>query len=273
VHDQIHKVIGAPVVIWSGGGLSRLFNQPKRSTNEFSQEQRASEQENLLMLEGAQGGRVDSLAGNLSLSDSLPYMSNLLSEIEQDHPELVFFRELRNMSQLTGPAASRIAGDVSSRVTEAGATYDNASMKIFQMATAIGGFRASTGAWGGPLNPQQQKFTPFNLESYQRGQLNMAIMPRPLLTPTKLEQAQEKQAIWQGVKAATDAGVPLEMALKDEGWTPKEITELTKLKDEAAQRSIALMQQQAAASPANTQPQNEQKAPQAQARQQQGGQQ
>jgi hypothetical protein len=139
------------------------------------------------------------------------------------------------------------------------------------MATAIGGFRASTGAWG-PLNAQQQKFTPFNLESYQRGDLNIDIMPRPLLTPTKLEQAQEKQALWLGVKSATDAGVPLEMALREEGWTEKEIAELTRLKDEAAQRSIALMQQQAAARPPVPQPQDQQNAqPGAQNQTQQAG--
>ncbi|SRR6266705_969562 len=234
VHDQIHKVIGAPLVIASSGKVGNLFSQPKRgATTDLTYP--TGDEESVLMLGGPADTHVESLAGSLSLSDSIQYMTMLLQELEQDHPELVFYKELRSMSQVTGPAAERLVGDVNSRFAEAAASYDQANIKLFQMAVAIAGFRANSGAWG-TLNRQQQKFTPFNLDSYTRGDLDMAIMPRPLLRPTKMEIAQEKQALWLGVQAAATAGVPLELVLKDEGWTDEEIGELQTLQEKANQQ-------------------------------------
>jgi hypothetical protein len=270
IHDQIAKVVKAPLAIWSSFPGNALFTEEKASTN--TQDERRRDRESQVVIKGPADGRIDHLAGDLPLADCVQYMDHLIGEIEKDLPELNFYQELRSMSQVTGPAANRLSGDVASRVIKAGAGYDTQLIKHFQMLLAIGGFRANTGAWGA-LNAQQQLFTPFDLNSYEQGKLNFAIKPRVLITQTKTEQAQETQAFWQGVKSATDAGVPIEIVLRSEGWTDQQIQEMQKLKDEAAQRSIALMQQQAAASPANTQPQNEQKAPQAQARQQQGGQQ
>lgn len=241
VHDQIHRVIGAPLILWSDGSLRNLFGQAKRGeTADFTEP--SSDQESVLMLKGPTGGRVDSLAGALSLSESLAYMQELTSELEQDHPELAFYRELRSMSQLTGPAASRLVGDVASRLSEASANYDAQSIKLFQMAVAIGGMRANSGAWG-PLSRQQQKFTPFSLESYARGDLDTEIEPRSLLQPTKLEMAQEKQAMWTGIGLAVTAGAPLEVVLKDEGWSDEEIAQLGDAKLAEIKRQQALAQE------------------------------
>nr|BBH90150.1 hypothetical protein KTC_49010 [Thermosporothrix sp. COM3]BBH90215.1 hypothetical protein KTC_49660 [Thermosporothrix sp. COM3]BBH90280.1 hypothetical protein KTC_50310 [Thermosporothrix sp. COM3] len=242
IHDQVHKVIGAPLVLWTDGNVNNLFGAKKRgSTNDFDEP--ASEQESLLMLKGPKDGKVDSLAGNLDLSAANIYIDKLLAEIEQDHPELIFYRELRSMSQVTGPAASRLVGDVASRVQEAQANYDQACISLFRMACAMGGFRANSGAWGRSLTRQQQKFLPFSLESYQRGELDMSIMPRPLLTPTRLEQAQEKQAIWQGVNLAVQAGAPLEFVLRGEGWTDEELAQLGQDRVEQIKRDQLLAQE------------------------------
>lgn len=238
VHDQIHKKIGAPLVMWTSGSVKNLFDNAKRgSTDDFAVP--TTDQENVLMLKGPADGKVDHLTGDLNLSDAAIYMDKLLGEIEQDHPELAFYQELRNMSQVTGPAASRLVGDVASRVSEVMANYDNANIKLFQMAVAIGGFRANSGAWG-PLNRQQAKFTPFDLYSYERGDLDIAIMPRPLLTPTKQEISQEKTAMWTGVKMAVDAGATLEFVLKDEGYTDEELAELGNAKVAQIQRDQML---------------------------------
>jgi hypothetical protein len=115
------------------------------------------------------------------------------------------------------------------------------SMKLFQMAVAIAGFRANSGAWG-PLNRQQVKFAPFDLDSYAQGDLDLAIMPRPVLTPTKMEVATEKQAVWTGVKLAIEAGVPLAMVLKDEGWTDEEIAQMQQHEQVALQSQLNTIQ-------------------------------
>lgn len=241
VHDQIHKKIGAPMIVWSSDAIGNLFTTKKRGiTNEFDTPQ-AGEEENILMWKGSADGHVDSLTGELNLSEAAGYMTQLLLEIEQDHPELTFYKELRSMSQVTGPAAARLSGDVAARVSESMAVYDQATMSLFRMAVAIAGFRANAGAWGRTLTPQQQKFLPFDLDSYASGKLDMAIMPRPLLVPTKLEVANQKVALWQGVSLAVSAGVPLEFVLKDEGWTDQELAELKTMLD--AQKKEAQAQQ------------------------------
>ncbi len=260
VNDQIHKIIGAPMLIASSGRVANLFDKPKRgATTDFTYP--TGDEESLLMLGGPADAHVESLVGNLSLAEADLEIGRVQKEIEESHPELVFYKELRGMSQVTGPAAERLVGDVNSRFSEAAAAYDQGNIKLFQMATAIAGFRANGGAWG-TLNRQQQKFRPFNLDSYTKGDLDMAIMPRPLLRPTKYEIALEKQAMWTGVKMAVDAGVPLELVLKDEGWTDEEIGELQALQEKAnqvqqAQQDKALQIVQAKQQPPLDQPDNQ----------------
>lgn len=245
VHDQIHKVIGAPVVMWTSSPVTNLFKTQKRGITNENDTPQAAEEESLLMLKGGPDGHVDSLAGELNLGDASAYMLHLISEIEQDHPELVMYKELRNMSQVTGPGASRIVGDTTSRVTEVGATYDNANMSLFRMVVAIAGFRANSGAWG-PLNRQQEKFKPFNLDSYAKGDLDMVIMPRPLLVPTKSELANEQMLLWQGAQMAVAAGVPLEFVLQEAGFTDEQLallkTQMDAAKAEAKQQQADALQ-------------------------------
>lgn len=193
IHDSIHKTIGAPVIMWSKGTPANLLNQSKRGSTEDLDVPEA-DRESMLLLHGPEGGRVDSLNGNLSLGDSLPYLDKLIGEIEQDHPELAMYRELRAMTQVTGPGAARMMGDVASMVVESQAAYDQQVVKLHQMAVAIAGWRASRGDWGPSLTRQQAKFLPFDLTSYERGDLDFAIMPRPLIPLTPEEQISRERA-------------------------------------------------------------------------------
>lgn len=241
VHDQIHKAIGSPAVMWSDGPINNLFSQQKQGkTTDYVDPPKG--QEDVLMLRGPANGRVETLLGDLNLSDAAIWTDKQLAEIEQDFPELAFYKELRGMSQITGPAAARLVGDVASRVIEVAASYDLQNIKLMQMVLAIGGFRANSGAWGS-LNRQQQKFLPFSLDSYERGDLDFSIVPRQIITPTKTEKAQETQAFWLGIKSAVDAGVPLEIALEEAGWTKERIAKMMKLKEEQAKRNLEMMQQ------------------------------
>lgn len=241
LNDQIHKVVGAPAVLWSSGGVKNLFSQEKRVGTEDLPTP-ASDQESILLLRGPADGHVDSLAGNLDIPGTIAAMQMALEEIEHDLPELTVFEELRQMTQLTGPAAERLVAPAISRLVEASGNYDLQSVKLFQMALAIAGERANSGAWGPSLNRQQQKFTSFNLTSYQRGNLDFVITPRTLLRPTGYELALEKQAYWTGIKTGVDAGVPLEVLLKEEGWSDERLAELGQAKLDAIKRQQTLMQ-------------------------------
>jgi hypothetical protein len=250
VHDQIGKVIENPQIVWSSAGFSYGLDN---DVTDASTRDRTQDQQSLPVFTGPPGGSVSSLAGTLDLAGTMVWANQLLNEIKDDKPEITFYQDLRAMSQLTGPAASRIIGDVESRVLKAQAIYDQTSMSLFRMAVAIGGMRANDGSWG-TLNRHQQKFAPFNLDSYENGDLDMQIMPRPLLIPTKLEIAQEGQAQWTGVGLAVTAGAPLEYVLREQGYTDAQLAQLASDKIEFAPPAPVVVQPMHAEPPSNVKP-------------------
>jgi len=192
LNDQVHKVIGAPILV-SGAGqqIGPLFgakNQQKRGpTQEW--EPADLDREGVLMVSAPADAKVQSLAGDLDITATLAWVSLQVEQIEAAHPELAMYHQLREMSQVTGPAAARLMGDVATAVNEAAASYDLATVRMAGMALAIGGYRANRGDWG-PLSAHQRVFTPFDLTSYQRGDLDFSIQPRPLVAQTTREAIQ-----------------------------------------------------------------------------------
>lgn len=203
IHDQIHKVIGAPQVIWSDGTVGSLFNTtaqtPRAPSNPYDTTN--IDREGLLILKGQAGGRVDSLAGQLQLHEALEHLTMLQTEIEADHPEVAMYRELRQMSQVTGPAATRLMGDVVLAVDEAASNYDAGCVQLFAMCMAIGGWRVNSGDWAS-MGTEQALFRPFNLDQYSSGALHVRILPRPLIGMSEEEMLQLQQ-----LRDSTKAGV------------------------------------------------------------------
>jgi len=213
-HDHVHKLVENSRVMWDDGGVGtdKKGEQKAPPTNEYDTT-RATLKEAVKIYHGPIGGRMDSVVGNVPLADVLKWIDKLTGEIEQDFPELHMYTEMRAMSQLTGPAAARIMGDVAGRYNSTCASYDMSSVKLFQMQAAIGGFRANGGGWGrdGPLTRQQAKYLPFDLSSYASGQLDMAIAPRPLVPSTQRE-ALELDLLRASVVAAQATPTPATVA-------------------------------------------------------------
>lgn len=226
-HDHIDKVIESPGIISSDGGVGKIGEQAanlkkekQANQDEFASPIATASLRNLrrLLLKAPKGASWVPLTGNLQPEQVIPAMDHLLTEIEHDFPELGMYQELRKMSQVTGPGAARMMGDVYSRVLEVSSNYDTQSIKLFQMAAAIGGFRFRENREGWRLRTEAQaKFAPFDLDSYARGDLNMAIMPRPLipmteddtisLTGKRLDNAKKAQGIFNDDKVLEVAGV------------------------------------------------------------------
>lgn len=240
-HDGVHKQINQPAIFWSKTAISRLGERVKEqsASTDYSLEiaNISSQREKMLFLQGPDGGRVDSLVSTINPAAAIPFMEKLLAELEDQKPELTLYKQLREMSQVTGPGAQRMIGDAAAPVYEAQALYDTQSIKLFQMAVAIGGWRASQGDWGAALTRQQQKFALFDLESYAAGQLDFAILPRPLVPITGQERWTEKQAEATAIGGFVTAGVPLEVALvRDFGWSDAEVKQVLDARMEQIKR-------------------------------------
>jgi hypothetical protein len=225
VHDQIHLLIASPGIIASSGNVANIEAQAAaiKTRNATLDEYNAlasvrEKSTKRMMLKGPEGTSWIPLVGALEPDKVDPSVERLLSEIEHDFPELSMYQELRKMSQVTGPGAARMMGDVYSRVLEVSSNYDAQSIKLFQMAVAIGGFRFAEGKDGWKdKTEQRKKFAPFGLDSYSRGELNFSIMPRPLipmteadsieLTGKRLDNAKKAQGVFPDDKVLEIAGI------------------------------------------------------------------
>lgn len=226
-HDHVDKLIDSPGIISSDGGVGRIGEQATAlktaaaaAHDEFASTGATASLRALkrLLLKAPKGASWVPLTGNLQPEQVMPVMDRLLTEIENDFPELSMYQELRKMSQVTGPGAARMMGDVYSRVLEVSSNYDTQSIKLFQMAVAIGGQRYAEGTEGwAARTPQQAKFSRFDLTSYTKGELDFSIMPRPLIAVTeddtiemtgkRLDNAKKAQGVFPEDKVLEVAGI------------------------------------------------------------------
>jgi hypothetical protein len=81
---------------------------------------------------------------------------------------------------------------------------------LFRMAVAIGGWRANSGAWGPreTLTDGQRKCLPFDFDSYDRGDLDMTIIPRELFPQTEQDKWAAEKAKQDALFVAKQNGVP-----------------------------------------------------------------
>lgn len=141
----------------------------------------------------AEGSQL--LQPTFDVGKTLEMIKDIREGILAENPEASFYQQMREMQQVTAPGAERLMGDVKNRVDLARAGYDAQTVKLFQMAIAMCGMRAkdtSVVGWaraGSPaLNRRRQAFLSFDLESFGRGDLDMTIMPRPIVNPTEQER-------------------------------------------------------------------------------------
>lgn len=233
--DAASKKVAAPFMIFSATPPSQIGGKRKRGPtsdgnpsgnarvkpgDEASMSADAGDRETLpYWWAGGVDGHVEGIGPTITLTDAMPVLESMLKEVEEDHPELTLWRQLRAMSTVTGPAAERLVGDAANRILETGSDYDVQMVKLHQMAIGIGGWRANGNGWVGGsdgLTEQQRAFLPFGLDSYARGDTDFSILPRPILPKTSQENMTELLTKGQAIQAFTGAGYTLESVLKEE---------------------------------------------------------
>ena len=190
LHDFVNKFSRQPLYFKSDEevAVTDLSGGSSTPTSERTAAENAPDR--VLYLQGPRDSDVSWLMQPMPLDGVADAMAKLIEEIESDLPEIVLDEQLRGMSQVTGPGAERLVSDVRAKVEEMQANYDAGTVKLLQMGAAIGGWRANTGAWGprGALTRQQAKFLGFDLDSFAAGDLDLALLPRPLVARTEDER-------------------------------------------------------------------------------------
>lgn len=191
--DQAHRILEAPIMV-SGDNIAPFTPEVVPDGAQITGVRPDAGRANIPMIKATIGSRIDSVQP--PPGESLANMDRMITEIEKDHPELTMYHEMRKMSQVTGPAVTRLFGDVDIAVNEARANYDTQMVKAHQMGIAIGGFRYNSGDWGNTedLPDDRQVFAPFDLESYEMGDLDFEIAARPLVPLGQWETIQARRA-------------------------------------------------------------------------------
>ncbi len=218
----------SPQVIFGDGELDvATLDSTKKSDNDLK----------LLRFRG--NGSIHNLSGNLDVAASEKRVESLLHEVENDHPEIVMYEKLRAMGDVSGVAVERLMGDVRGHVQRARAGYDAGMIRTFQMLISIGGMRAQERRDGWrDLSEGQKKFLPFDLGSYDRGDLDFSIAARPLVPVSSLERWTAKQAQFATYRAGIDVGVPLAFQMEKEGVSDEELQELEDAQEVARQAEM-----------------------------------
>jgi hypothetical protein len=165
--DYQTKQFAAPIFVRGGANSAQLPDADRERLNIYEV--------------GADGG-ADII--QFDVGKTLEMLQWVKDGILEENPEASFYHDLREMSSLTGPAVERALGDAVSRVNLARAGYDANSVKLFQMAIAIAGYRLNNGDWKEPTK-RDRVFAPFDLGSYKAGQLDMTILGRPVVPQTE----------------------------------------------------------------------------------------
>lgn len=139
------------------------------------------------------------LQPTFDVGKTLDMIRDIREGILAENPEASFYQQLREMQQVTAPGAERLMGDVKNRVDLVRAGMDPNTVKLFQMAISMCGMRAhdtSRDGWlrpGARLDRRRMVFVPFDLQSYDRGELDMVIRPRPIVLPTEMERMEAER--------------------------------------------------------------------------------
>lgn len=160
-------------------------------------------------------------------------VDRLRAKTLEDYPELSFER-IRASGQASAEAIREARKPAEAKVASRRVEYDAGSARAFRMALTLGGIRG------------YRHYEPFDADSYGEGGLDFRVGPRPAFAPDPTEEIALRLARSQAIKAATDAGLPLELAMEEAGYSAKDIAAAVKARDEAQQRAAEL----AKASPA-----------------------
>lgn len=186
-HDYISKFANQGIVFKTNDKVSDIVAfTPGESTANRTNPQGGRQE--IRYLKGPADLQIDRLIQNLGLAESVPYRDSMVKEIEADLPEATMEEKISEHPQVSGVALRMMFPGIERRIQEAQGNADALLIKLMQMGVSIGGHLANNGQWGRSLTDTQRLFLPFDLDSYDSGDLSVTLLPRPLFPDTPMER-------------------------------------------------------------------------------------
>lgn len=241
IHDYIQKFVNQGVIISAPGGRKAFEESNASKASGGSTADRVNPQggrQELPYVFAPPGTEFFKPLDNLGLEESVEHIHDLIEEIEADLPEATLDSKIQQFTQPpSGKALSMMFGGVESRVDEASNNADHMLIKLMQMSVSIGGHLVNSGSFGARrmLTDHQQRFLPFDLESFKAGELSVTLLPRPLFPETAMERTQTaiaRESI-QTIQGMIEAGYSLD-DIYGEGAAPDRLPGLLEQRQGAA---------------------------------------
>lgn len=246
--DQIRKVVNAP---WLFAGVDDPKTAGRADPTVPGATPSATRPEpgrqEMPILYGPLGATATPLVMPLDIAGTNARIESLQAKLRRDYPELD-----ADLATDAGDASGRALRVKRQRaevkVNLRRATYDDALVRAQQMGIAIAGFRHLPGFQG------------FSLDSFAAGQLDHQIAGRPVFAISTADEIEESQAFWTAAAQAKTAGYPLELYLRDAGWSEERIAAYQQGAAERQAQALAIAQAQGAndATETGLQPQDRQ---------------
>jgi hypothetical protein len=173
--------------------------------------------------------KAQALVADAKIDHISAHIATIIGDIELDHPELRYDR-LVVSGALSGTALQLIRKPAETKVNERRAEYDGPLAKLQELALVIGGIRGYPG------------YAPASMSDYGSGRFRHSIGKRSVFGVDATDRIAEDTAEAGSIKAWTDAGLPLEVALRQAGWSAVDIEEVKTLKDAASAKALAAAQ-------------------------------
>lgn len=224
LHDQIRKEVEG---YWFFAGVP----DPKQSIQKTATRPTATNtepnrQEMNALYFSDPSARPHSLVSPLKIAEVTAEIRQQLDSLEDDYPELRFER-VRTGGTVSGEALRVARQPTAARIEQRRPPYDHSFATAIRMALAIGGYRGYEGFQG------------FGLDDVYVGKLmDLRIAPRSVFAVDEVDRVAEKQARFTALQTAVAAGLPLQIAMADLGYSEKDVTETMAIKDAAAKAAL-----------------------------------
>lgn len=205
--DYIRKEVQGK---WMIAGASKPTSSKMTQGDSSRDRVMPGREEQPIMWQPNSDAKAFSLISNMSIADVVEFITTMLDDISRDYPELMLDESDENVAE-SGVARRIRQQPAATKIQTRRVGYDDMMVKANQMALSIGGINGYPG------------FEGITDASYEQGHLDHSIGRRDVFVNDEFENLQESKLFWEVTAQIMATGVPLETALKSQGWDEEQI--------------------------------------------------